>query len=1236
MGGGHGSRSIERYSAAAQLRFYADCTGAFAVISTLADLRRSIDLVATPMAVLDLDGRIEHINPANEALLGHSAAELCGRSFDDILPHGHAQRGAALLTSARAKGHAGGIFQHKRSDGSRVLVEVLANAVSTAVGDPAWIITATRDLGPQVRQVEQITASALRLAAATTDDFLETMIRVARDLVGARYAALGVVEAGRLVRFLSDGLTEDEMAAIDHRPDGHGLLGAMITERRTIRITDLPADPRSSGFPPGHPAMRSFLGTPILVGDDVFGHLYLAEKLDAPEFSVLDERLAELFAAHASVEIRDRARRNVLETASQALDRREAELRDRVILDHVRDSVIVTDLDGRITHWNQGAETVFGYDADEMVGQTMAMLYPDQDMSGLATDLAAIMAGQDFPGEWLARHRDGKPVWIDVRTTLMRDAHDQPVGFIAISHDITARRIAETERTAAEVSLLRSEHSLAHLRRVTQLGSWEWDLATNEVARSDEHARIYGIEPGAFKGINDEVIAFSHPDDRSAVIEADRRSAEEGAPYDLIHRIIRPDGSERTVHDVGDVIRNDAGVPVRVVGAIEDITDRLQVEARQSRMARLLDEVNSEIYVFDAGSLRFTEANAGALRNIGYTLEELRELTPLDIKPEETEASFARRLAPLISGEADQAAFTTIHRRKDGSTYPVEVRVDLIAEEAPPVFVGVVQDIGDRVAAEADRMRLASAVEQAADSIIISDPHHTVTYVNRSFCRLYGYSPDEVVGRQISILDSRQQTAEFWAQRWATLQTGAVWSGSIINRRKDGSHVVVESVTAPILDPAGRVESIVQTDRDVTRELELEDALERDARERETIGAALERIDPAASPEEIAAAACDAVVRLQEVQSAWVVELWPGGGRIAAAGGLVAGTLSPGQEISVDRARNLLERATAGPWAESWVTREVRDSYGEKLVATGLQASVVAPLRGAQGVVGVIVFGSHDPDGADRIIQRLPAVATFGSIIGALVAPALENRRRGEGDLADIRAIIDDGAFRPFFQPIVDLRTGAVVGYEALSRFHSGTRPDSVFAEAARVGLGLELEVATLRAASMASSVLPPGRYLSLNASPELIGAGVLTMLLAEIGRPVVLEVTEHVVVDDYKALRRRLRALGTGVRLAVDDAGAGYASLRHILELRPDFVKLDMGLIRGIDADPARQALLAGIAYFAAKRRIRLIAEGIETPAELERLRSLAVSHGQGYLLGRPQDAAGPGSWPTTVALPD
>ena len=244
-------------------------------------------------------------------------------------------------------------------------------------------------------------------------------------------------------------------------------------------------------------------------------------------------------------------------------------------------------------------------------------------------------------------------------------------------------------------------------------------------------------------------------------------------------------------------------------------------------------------------------------------------------------------------------------------------------------------------------------------------------------------------------------------------------------------------------------------------------------------------------------------------------------------------------------------------------------------------------------------------------------------------------RQRAAADRTALLDVIEGSAFTPFFQAIVDLRDGMVVGHEALTRFADGRRPDLVFAGAARAGYGIELETACLRAAIDASRNLPDETYLSLNVSPEIILSGSLAPLLAGLPRQIVLEITEHVAIDHYDGLRRELTALGPMVLLAVDDAGAGYASFRHILELAPYFVKIDIDLVRSLDAEPARQALIAGMGYFAVKRKLHLIAEGVETKKELAALQALAVPFGQGYLLGRPRSGIESGSWPTRVDLP-
>lgn len=230
----------------------------------------------------------------------------------------------------------------------------------------------------------------------------------------------------------------------------------------------------------------------------------------------------------------------------------------------------------------------------------------------------------------------------------------------------------------------------------------------------------------------------------------------------------------------------------------------------------------------------------------------------------------------------------------------------------------------------------------------------------------------------------------------------------------------------------------------------------------------------------------------------------------------------------------------------------------------------------------------------------------------------------------------DREAFLPVFQPIVELAGRTVVGYEALSRFADGSRPEEVFAAAARCGLAIELESATLEAALDASAPLPGSAWLNLNVSAELVLRGQpLASILGRRGGQIVLELTEHVEVTDYSALRAALERLGPAVRLAVDDAGAGFASLRHILELRPDYVKLDRGIVHGVDGHPARQALIAGMVHFAAKTNAVVIAEGVETEREARQLRQLGVALGQGFRLGRPALARYTAARPGQAAPP-
>jgi EAL domain-containing protein (putative c-di-GMP-specific phosphodiesterase class I)/CheY-like chemotaxis protein len=221
---------------------------------------------------------------------------------------------------------------------------------------------------------------------------------------------------------------------------------------------------------------------------------------------------------------------------------------------------------------------------------------------------------------------------------------------------------------------------------------------------------------------------------------------------------------------------------------------------------------------------------------------------------------------------------------------------------------------------------------------------------------------------------------------------------------------------------------------------------------------------------------------------------------------------------------------------------------------------------------------------------------------------------------------------RMVYQPVFDIGDGRWVGVEALARFEAppARSPERVFAEAEQVGLRVEMELTTVRRALEDLDRVDPGAFFSINVSPS----SCCSLDLAEILRSsepkrLVLEITEHAPVADYEALTACLTPLRRqGLRVAVDDTGAGFSSLNHVLGLSPDLIKLDKELSRDVETDDVRRALVGSLASFASHIGAEIVAEGIESTEQLFALRDAGVRYGQGFLLGRPEPLPESGGW--------
>jgi PAS domain S-box-containing protein len=308
------------------------------------------------------------------------------------------------------------------------------------------------------------------------------------------------------------------------------------------------------------------------------------------------------------------------------------------------------------------------------------------------------------------------------------------------------------------------------------------------------------------------------------------------------------------------------------------------------------------------------------------------------------------------------------------------------------------------------------------------------------------------------------------------------------------------------------------------------------------------------------------------------------------------------------RSRSLLESSVAKRQGWSGERYVFLTKTGDERLLVGSGALHVGPDNAILGFTGTL--------------RRPEAVDVQGVQVEAL-------RHR-------IRRVMSAKTFHTLYQPIIDIQTGETVGAEALTRFTAEPQqaPDRWFTDAGNVGLGPRLELAALALALHGANELPGGLYLSVNLSPAAMASSELLTVLTHSHLPlqrVVIEITEHVSVQDYSTLRANIEGLRErGARLAVDDAGAGYASFRHILRLAPDYIKLDRTLIDGLESDPAQRALVNAVGTFANEIGATVIAEGIETAAELNLCRQMGLGAAQGYYIARPA-RLGPSWGPTS-----
>ncbi|MBI4829521.1 MAG: EAL domain-containing protein [Nitrospinae bacterium] len=668
--------------------------------------------------------------------------------------------------------------------------------------------------------------------------------------------------------------------------------------------------------------------------------------------------------------------------------------------------------------------------------------------------------------------------------------------------------------------LARSEESLSRAQQIARVGSWDWNIATNELAWSDEIYRIFGLTPRQFGATYDAFLERVAPDDRERVSAAVRAAVEHDTPYDIEHRISRPGGAIRVVREQGEVYRDGQGKPLRMVGAVQDITDRVQY---QSQLA-----LSAEVF------------------------------------------------------------------------------------------------------------------ENAIEGVLITDAHGVIQTVNRAFTAITGYTREEAVGQRPNLLRSNRHDKEFYGLMWAELLREGRWQGEIWNRRKNGEAYPEWLTIVALRDAEGRATQFVSVFHDISETKRAEERLSYHTNYDALTGLPNRAL-------------------LMDRLARGVAHAHHTGGKLAAllvdldhfkivndSLGPVAGDLmlqevaarlkqTVGEDDTVARAGAdefmIVMPALAAEEEAAGAARRAIEALARPFHLEGNECFITAS-------VGITFYPA---DGGDaQTLMKNADIAMFrakeaGRNGYQIFLPEMNlrvtSRLRVESDL---RRAIERGEFVPHFQAKASLATGGITGAEALARWiradGSMASPAEFIPVAEETGLIVPLGELVLasaaarlaaweRAGTTCPSVavnLSPKQF----ASPGLIGS--IRRIIEASGLAASrfdFEITESALLGDMDMavnLLRQLREMGAHVSL--DDFGTGYSSLSYLTRLPINSVKIDRSFIAAVPGARHNELMVASIIGLAKNLSLTVVAEGVETRAQLDLLRGHGCDEMQGYFFSKPR----------------
>ena len=810
--------------------------------------------------------------------------------------------------------------------------------------------------------------------------------------------------------------------------------------------------------------------------------------------------------------------------------------------------------------------------------------------------------------------------------------------------------VMRDENERIQTTLKDNEERLALATTSNGVGVWDWDLQTLKMVWDDSMFSLYHRQRADFTGGVDAWEKSLHPDDRKRSEQEVQDAISGKKPFDTEFRVIWPNGEERHIKAVAKVFRDENGKPLRMLGTNIDITDHMHLEnARMTSEQRFHDIVNTAdgiVWEADATTFNFTYISQKAESMLGYSVEDWKQpgFWVEHLHPDDK--NWAPQYCASCTSRIEAHNFEYRFIAKDGRTVWLHDIVAVVEEAGQPRWLrGLMVNITERKQAESE-LDIAAIAFESQEGKLVSDAEGTILRVNNAFTRITGYSAEEVIGKNPSLLHSGHHDDMFYAEMWSSINSTGAWDGEIWNRRKNGEIYPEHLTITAVKDAAGLVVNYVGTLTDITqskaaseeiKNLAFFDPLTQLPNRRlliDRLNQALASSTRSGHRGALLFMDLDHFKNLNDSLGHDIGDLLLQ--QVAARLVTCVRECDTVARIGGDEFVVLLELLNE---EELEAAKQAETICNKILNALNQPYKLDLHVHRSSPSIGVTLYNNHDAS-VETLLKQADVAMYEAKASGRnafrFFDPKMQEKINTRMSLElELRQAIELQQFQLYYQIQVDDK-GNPLGAEALIRWLHPERglisPFSFIPLAEDTSLIYPigqwvLDMACAQLKRWEQNTLTRHLTLSVNVSAKQFHqADFVEKVQETVKRHAInpnllnLELTESMLLEDVDNIIVTMNTLREiGIRFELDDFGTGYSSLQYLKQLPLYQLKIDQSFVRDIAIDSSDRALVRTIITMTHSLDLKVIAEGVETNDQWQFLKNNNCDHYQGYLFGKP-----------------